>query len=117
MQVSRSLRRPGPRVVLLVGLALADAARASPPPLPAQRLALDGIRAAAGRGQLDPATAGKDRTLVNRAVALIAAQLQQVAALARRFSTPRALTLFGQLQANEQWLAQRAPPPDGTDVT
>ena len=132
MEVSEARDR-SPLVVqrLLIGVAalvLTGAASASPPPLPAQKAALNGIRAAAGRGQLDPATAGKDRTLVSRAASLIgnlptgraaviAAQLGQVGALAARYSTPRALTLFGQLQVNEQWFAKRGPPAGGTDIT
>src|SRR5579862_6668954 len=124
-------RRPFAVRRLLIGvvaLVLTGAAPASPGLLPAQKRALAGIEAAAGRGQLDPATAAADRTLVNRAVSLIrnlpsgralvmADQLDQVSAQAARFSTPRALTLFGQLQVNEQWLSRRGLPPDGTDTT
>jgi hypothetical protein len=135
MQVSEARDR-SPLVVqrLLIGVAalvLAGAAGAAPPSplIPAQKRALAGISASAARGQLDPDTAGKDRTLVNRAAALIRtlppargalirAQLDQVAALAARFSTPRALALFGQLQANELWFAKHAAPaPSDTDIT
>src|SRR5439155_18270604 len=97
-------------------------------PLPAQQQALGGIRASAARGQLDPESAGRDRTLVNRAAALIhrlprgraayvALALGQVARLAARYATPRALTLCCQLQVNEQWFAAHGPPPYKTDVT
>jgi hypothetical protein len=131
MKVSEARDR-SPLLVLrlligVIALTLAGAAPAAPLP-PAQQQALAGITASAGRGQLDPATAGKDRTLVNRAAALahdlpaaragyLAAQLDEVAAQAKRLSTPRALTLFGQLQANEQWFAKQAAPRGTMDIT
>src|SRR5581483_2659228 len=128
MQVSPHVRRAAWGVVVLVALGVAGAAPAASPAPPAQKRALHGIGAAAARGQLDPAAAGADRTLVNRAAtlvrnlpkgraAVVAAQLEQVAALASRYSTPRALTLFSQLRMNLQWFARRGPPADGTDIT
>src|SRR5438105_1627720 len=121
MRVSTSV------AALASALALAGAAPAAGL-LPAQKKALAGIRASAARGQLDPAAAGRDRTLVNRGAALVrrlprdrasyvAAALSQVAALSGRYSTPRALALFDQLEVNERWFAEQGRPADQTDVT
>jgi hypothetical protein len=96
--------------------------------LPEQSAVLAGIHHAVVKGWIDRPSAARYRKVVNRAAALIkhlpqsrrlplAANLGQVAALSRRLKEPRALALFGQLAANNAYLARRRPPPTGTDIT
>ncbi len=79
-------------------------------------------------GRIDRADAAFDRAAVTRAVRLIddlprsrggpvARALAQLVTLAGRLSAPRALALFGQLTANDNWFALHGPPPNKTDIT
>jgi hypothetical protein len=43
--------------------------------------------------------------------------LEQLAAFAHRLDKPRAIALFGQLRANDDWFARHGPPKNKTDVT
>jgi hypothetical protein len=43
--------------------------------------------------------------------------LEQIGALGKRLTQPRALALFGQLAANDDYFARRGAPATGTDIT
>lgn len=112
---------------IAAGLALAGAAPATSV-LPAQKGALDAVRLAAKAGHLDSASAARDRAEINRAAHLIrglpngrgyhvGVALGEVAAFAGKLTAPRALALFGQLKANDDYFAVHWAPPDKTDIT
>jgi hypothetical protein len=115
--------------LVLCACALAAAgAAAARKPLPAQTAALKAIDRLAARGGLDAATAAADRATVDRTAALLrhvpkrraallAAQLHEAAEIAPKLTAPRAAAIFGQLAANDDWLASKAPPRTKTDIT
>src|SRR5213594_2580487 len=113
-------------VLAAAALAAAGAAPAAPQ-LPAQKVALAALRGAVARGQIDGATAARDRAEINRAARLIQhlpsgrrehveAALEAVTAFRGRLTRPRAAALFGQLKANDDYFAKHWAPADRTDV-
>jgi hypothetical protein len=115
-------------VVVAAALLFAAAAPAAPRPVPGEQAALASVRKAAKAGRLDPQTAATDRKEILRAARLIRglpftrhryvqSALEQVAAVGSRLTAPRALAVFGQLRANDDWFARRAAPAASTDIT
>ncbi len=111
-------------VVTLAGAAAVSARTA----LPAQKAVLKAIARAEALGHIDPEEANRDRATVNRTALLIrhlpparsrplSSQLAQAAAIAPKLTAPRALAVFGQLAANDNWYARRDPPRARTDIT
>jgi hypothetical protein len=121
----------GPVIALLcvlAGLLVATGATAAPPPVPGQKAALAAVKQAVKAGRLDPATAAAARVEIGRAAHLARAlprgrrehvlvALGQVAALAGRLTQPRAVAVFGQLRANDDYFAKHGPPRQHTDIT
>ncbi len=112
----------------LAGLLVVTGAGAAPPPVAGERAALAALKHAVAAGRLSPADAKTDRAEVGRAVHLVRTlpqarrvhvevALEQIGALGDRLTNPRALAVFGQLRANDDWFAQRAAPKNGTDIT
>jgi hypothetical protein len=110
-----------------VGLALAGAAPATSL-LPVQRAALEAVRRAVAAGQIDASQAAIDRAEIGRAARLIrglpagrgnhvSVALAEVASLSGRLTGPRAVALFGQLKANDDYFARQWAPADKTDIT
>jgi hypothetical protein len=109
----------------VAALLVAPSAAAKPPPTPGQ-LVERGLTAAVGAGRLDAGRAAEYRGVLARARAavqtlpplraqLLEAVIGDVAAQSRRYSAPRALTLFSTLEVNIDWLehhALAAPRPD-----
>ena len=113
-------------VVLAAGLSAAAAAPATAP-VPGEKLAFDAVHHALASHNIDAASASADRAEIERAVHLVrtlpsgrrehvAIALEQVAAFDRRLTAPRALTLFGQLKANDDYFSRHYAPADRTDV-
>src|SRR5207253_5059711 len=119
----------------LTGLLLATAAllvvtgvAAAPPPVPGERAALAAVKHAVAAGRLNPDAAKADRAEIARAVHLarslpperrvhVEVALEQIGALGKKLTSPRALAVFGQLRANDEYLASHDPPRNGTDIT
>ena len=119
----------------LAGLLFASAAllvvtgaAAAPPPVAGERAALAAVRAAVAAGRLSRADANADRGEIARAVHLVRvlpsgrrehvqAALEQVGALGKRLTSQRALAVFGQLRANDDYFAHHTAPRNGTDIT
>ena len=117
----------GVSVLAVAVLALTPAAPAGRA-LPAQKIALAAIARLAASGSIDAAAASRYRSDVTRAVWMIprlpasralplSAQLAQAAAIAPELTPPRALTVFTQLEVNDDWFGRRGPPPPQTDIT
>src|ERR1051325_8272797 len=96
-----------------VGLFLTGAAPAAHQ-LPLQHSALAALQHAVAAGAVDHAAAARDRKEINRATRLIrglpgargsriAVALQEIAAFNGRLTGPRAVALFGQLKANDEY--------------
>lgn len=113
---------------LLMVTAAAAAHRSKPRPVPGQRAALAALRQAAAASRLSQADATADRRLIARGVHLVRVlpparrarvevALEQIGALGRRLTSPRAAAVFGQLQANEDYFAEHGVPRSGTDIT
>ena len=110
-----------------VGLALAGAAPATSL-LPVQKAALEAVRRAVAGGQIDASQAAIGRAEIGRAARLIrglpagrgghvGVALAEVASLSGRLTGPRAVALFGQLKANDDYFARDGAPADKTDIT
>src|SRR3954451_23203100 len=108
--------------------ALAGAAPAGTPQLPAQKLALKAIQRASSAHSIEPATAAAARGEVARAARLIrdlpsgrrehvAVALGELASYSGRLTQPRALTLVGVLKANDDYFSKHYAPSARTDVT
>ena len=115
-------------VAVAAALLVAPAASAAPRPVPGEQAALTAVRKAAKAGRLDPASAAADRREILRAARLIRglpftrrryveSALEQVVGVGARLTAPRALAVFGQLRANDDWFARRAAPAASTDIT
>jgi hypothetical protein len=113
---------------ILAGLLIAAGATAAPPPVPGQRAALVAVNQAVRSGRLDHATAAAARAEILRAAHLARAlprgrrehvlvALGQVAAIDGRLTQPRAVAVFGQLRANDDYFAQHGAPRNHTDIT
>ncbi|HWE83026.1 MAG TPA: D-glucuronyl C5-epimerase family protein [Gaiellaceae bacterium] len=99
-----------------------------PRQLAGQKVVLSAIARQAAKGHLTPAQASTDRAAVNRTALLIRnvaasrrapleSQLAQAARIAPRLTGPRAVAIFGQLEANDDWFANHSPPAPQTDIT
>jgi len=118
-------------VVLAAALLLVAAAPATAPatvPVPGEKDAFHAVRGAFAAGWIDAQDAAAFRAEIARAAHLVrtlpsgrrehvAIALEQVAAFDGRLTGPRALTLLGQLKANDDWFAAHWAPADHTDVT
>jgi hypothetical protein len=116
--------------VLVAALAalVATGASAGTTVLPAQKKALQAVNKAAKAGRIDPATASRARSEIGRAARLVrilpngravhvGVALSELAAFDGRLTKPRAITLVGQLKANDDWFAVHWAPADRTDIT
>jgi len=114
-------------VMVLLGAASASAA---PAPVPGEQAAFAAVKRAVRSGDVESGTAAAFRGEIRRAVHLvrvlprgraerIEVALEQVGALTGRLTQPRALALYGQLQANDAYFAQHpVPHPKGQlDIT
>ncbi|MFL5959519.1 MAG: D-glucuronyl C5-epimerase family protein [Gaiellaceae bacterium] len=112
----------------LLVLAGGGAAAAAPRPVPGERAALLAVREAVAAGRLTRGAAAAGRQEIARAAHLarvlpsgrrehVEVALEQVGALGKRLTTPRALAVFGQLRANDDYFARQGAPPGGTDIT
>jgi hypothetical protein len=113
-------------LAVIAGLAAALAVAGSAPattPIPAQVIALKALRTA----PIDPGTASAGRAEVARAAHLIrtlpsgrrehvAVALGELASFNHRLTEPRAKTLIGQLQANDDYFAKHYAPSPKTDI-
>ena len=113
--------------VAVTAMVLAGAAPARPP-IPAQKVALNGIKQAAAKGRIDGVSAARYRAVVNRAALLIrrlprtrstpvSVCLKEAAAMAKNLTAPRALAVFGQLAVNNSYFASSGPPGGQRDTT
>jgi hypothetical protein len=113
---------------LVVVTGAAAAHRSSPRPVPGERAALAVLKRAVAAGRLSRAAARTDRGVIAQAVHLVRVlpasrrvhvevALEQVAALGKRLTGPRAVAVFGQLQANDDYFARHGAPAGGTDIT
>ena len=98
------------------------------PLLPSQKTALKKVQQARAAGRIDAATAAAARTEINRAAHLaralprgrgyhVGVALGEVASFPGALTAPRALSLFGQLKANDDYFAKHWAPADRTDIT
>ena len=112
-------------VVAVTVLAGAATARR---PLPAAKVVLAAIDRQAAKAHLTPGEAASYRTIVNRTAllarrlppsraALLQSQLEQAAGIAPILTAPRALAVFTQLDANDDWFSRRGSPAPQTDIT
>jgi hypothetical protein len=119
----------------LTGLLFASAAllvvtgaAAAPKPVPGERSALAAVKHAVKSGRLARAAATADRHEIARAVHLarvlpagrrihVEAALEQIGALGKSLTGPRAVAVFGQLAANDDYFAGHGAPRHGTDIT
>ena len=123
----RGMRGLAAIAVVAAALAVAGSAPAGQP-LPAQKTADAALRRAVATGQVDRATAARYRAEINRAARLIrvlpsgrrervGVALAEVAAFVGRLTTSRAVALFGQLRANDDYFSRHWAPRDHTDIT
>ncbi len=111
-------------VALLVVSGAAGAAK----PVPGQHAALAAVEHAVKSGRLSRADASAGRREIARAVHLarvlpagrrihVEIALEQIGALGKKLTAPRAKALFGQLAANDDYFARHGAPRPGTDIT
>jgi D-glucuronyl C5-epimerase C-terminus len=114
-------------VFAFAALLAVPAAAAAPRPVPGEQEAFAAVKRAVASGRLSRADAKADRAEISRAVHLIRVlpasrrgrvqvALEQVGALGKRLTSPRALAVFGQLRANDDYFAHHAAPRTGTDI-
>jgi hypothetical protein len=112
----------------LVALLLASSAAGAPKPVPGEREALAAVGHAVKSGRLSRADASAGRREIARAVHLVRVlppgrrvhvevALEQIGALGKKLTAPRAKALFGQLAANDDYFARHGAPRGGTDIT
>jgi len=112
----------------LAALLVVTGAAAAPRPVPGEREAMAAVKHAVAAGRLSPAVARADRDEIARAAHLIRAlpparathvkvALEQVGALGKRLTAPRALAVFGQLQVNDDYFSRSGAPQGKTDIT
>jgi hypothetical protein len=116
-------------LVFAIGaLLVVTGASAAPKPVPGETAAQAAVKHAAAKGRLSPAEAKADRAEIARAAHLVRAlpparavhvqvALEQVGALGKDLTAPRALAVFGQLKANDDYFGHRSAPSNGTDIT
>ena len=129
--VSSSVHAGVKVLAVIIGLTAALAVAGAAPaitPVSGQVGALKAIRIALASGRIDGATATAGRAEISRAARLVrtlpsgrrehvAVALEQLASFSGRLTAPRALTLIGQLQANNRYFAKHYAPGPRTDVT
>src|SRR2546423_4614591 len=109
-------------------LLVVTGAAAAPPPVPGERAALAAVKHAVAEGRLTRVAAEVDRAEIARAVQLarvlpparrahVEVALEQVGALGKGLTSPRATAVFGQLRANDDYFARRPAPGNGSDIT
>ncbi|MBA3842099.1 MAG: hypothetical protein H0X39_05680 [Actinobacteria bacterium] len=107
--------------------ALANAAPASTPPLPAQKTALKAVQQALTAHRIDATEAAAARGEITRATHLVRTlpsgrrehvlvALSELAAFSGKLTLPRTLALVGQLKANDDYFAMHYAPGDKTDI-
>ncbi len=112
---------------VLVVAGAAAAHRSTPRPVPGERTAVAALKHAGAVGRLSRDAAKADRQEITRAAHLIrvlpAARrghlevaLEQIGALGKSLTAPRALAVFGQLRANDDYFARHDAPRGGTDI-
>jgi hypothetical protein len=112
----------------VVALLIVTSAAGAPKPVPGERAALATVTHAVKSGRLSRAAAKADRREIARAVHLarvlpaarrihVEVALEQIGALGKNLTTPRALAVFGQLAANDDYFARHGAPRPGTDIT
>lgn len=112
----------------LAALLVVTGAAAAPRPVPGEREAMAAVKHAVATGALSPAVARLDRTEIARAAHLVRAlpparavhvkvALEQVGALGKRLTAPRAVAVFGQLRVNDDYFARHAAPGGKIDIT
>jgi hypothetical protein len=115
-------------LVATAALLVVTGAAGAPRPILGEREASAAVQEAVKSGRLTRAAAKAYRVEIARAVHLarvlpagrrehVEVALEQVGALGKRLTGPRALALFGQLKANDDYFAQRSAPSGGTDIT
>ena len=113
---------------IVVAAAAGAAVGSARKPLPAPRVVLSAIARQEARGHITPAEATRYRSTVNRTSLLIGrlpasrsapleSQLAQASEIAPKLTAPRALAVFGQLAANNDWFVRHEPPAPQTDIT
>ncbi len=96
--------------------------------MPGEQAALAAVKDAVAAGRLSGAVAKADRAEIARAVHLarvlpsgrrvhVEVALEQIGALGRNLTGPRAVAVFGQLRANDEYFAAHDAPRNGTDIT
>jgi hypothetical protein len=114
--------------VVFAALLVVTGSAAAPSPVPGEQAALAAVKRAVSSGRLSRAAAKADRAEIARAVHLarvlpsgrrihVEVALEQIGALAGNLTAPRALTMFGQLRANDGYFASHDAPRNGTDIT
>jgi D-glucuronyl C5-epimerase C-terminus len=128
------VRLRGPTALVLVFaalLAVSGAAAAHGPslrPVPGQQAALAAVKHAVAAGRLTGAAARQDRGVIAQAVHLVRVlplsrgasvevALEQAGALGKSLTAPRAVAVFGQLKANDDYFARHGVPAGGSDIT
>jgi hypothetical protein len=112
----------------IAALLVVTGAAAAPPPVPGERAARAAVKHAVASGRLSRAAAKVDRAEIARAVRLarvlpsgrrihVEVALEQIGALGRNLTAPRAVAVFGQLRANDDYFASHGAPRNGTDIT
>jgi len=113
---------------VLLALLVAGSAAGAAKPVPGERAALAAVKQAVKSGRLSRADASAGRREIARAVHLarmlpagrrihVEIALEQIGALGRKLTAPRAKALFGQLAANDDYFARHGAPRSGTDIT
>lgn len=112
----------------VAALSVVTGAAAAPPPVPGQQAALAAVKHAVAAGHLTGADAKADRAEIARAAHLarvlpvarrarVEVALEQIGALGKQLTAPRAVAVFGQLKVNDDYFAVHGPPRNGTDIT
>jgi hypothetical protein len=115
-------------VFAIAALSVVTGAAGARPPVPGERAALAAVKHAVASGRLSRAAARADRAEIARAAHLarvlppgrrihVEVALEQIGALGKNLTSPRAVAVFGQLHANDDYFASRGAPRNGTDIT
>ncbi len=113
---------------LVAAVTVLAGAAAARKPLPAAKVVLAAIDRQAAKGHLTPGEAARYRATVNRTALLarrlppsradlLQSQLEQAAGIAPILTAPRALAVFTQLDANDDWFARHGSPAPQSDIT
>ncbi len=113
---------------LVVAVTVLAGAATARRPLPAAKVVLAAIDRQAAKGHLTSGEAARYTATVNRTAllarrlppsraALLQSQLEQAAGIASILTAPRALAIFTQLDANDNWFARHGSPAPQSDIT